>query len=207
MHNLIRAVETTLDTKYGRFFVIGYEDRTDPAVHFEHIALVMGDVSNNAEPVIVRVHSKCLTGEVFKSLRCDCAQQLEHAFELISRVGRGVVVYLDQEGRGIGLINKLKAYNLQTTLGFDTVSANHYLGFPTDLRDFGPAAYILHDVGVDNIHLLSNNPNKAQCLKESGILVKLMPMLVEVSPEAQNYLQIKVEKLGHIDPKSMEGTF
>lgn len=203
MHNLMRAVETTLDTKYGRFLVIGYEDRTVPSAHFEHVALVMGDISNSSEPVIVRVHSKCLTGEVFRSSRCDCAQQLEYAFELIGRVGKGVVVYLDQEGRGIGLISKLKAYNVQTTLGYDTVSANHYLGFPTDLRDFGTAAYILHDVGADNIHLLSNNPYKAQCLKEAGLLVKLAPMLVEVSPEAQSYLQTKVEKLGHIDPKSL----
>lgn len=183
---------------------MGYEELHDQLGRLEHVALVMGNLGDCAKPAIVRVHSKCLTGEVFGSLKCDCAQQLEYALKTIGALGRGVLIYLDQEGRGIGLLNKLRAYQLQAVLGYDTIHANRELGFPTDLRDFRVAAQILKDLKLHSITLLSNNPEKATCLREAGLEVELVPIRIAIPTAAQSYVRTKVEKLGHVDPECLE---
>jgi len=200
--NIFRRVETPLITKYGNFLAIGYEEYNNRR-RLEHVALVMGDVQCCIEPVMVRVHSKCMTGEVFGSLRCDCAQQLDFAMTLIGRAGRGVLVYLDQEGRGIGLLNKLKAYYLQTHFGYDTIRANHELGFATDLRDHRVAACILSNLKINNVALLTNNPEKVRALREAGFIVDVIPINVLVPEEARYYVHTKVEKLGHFGPNGI----
>jgi 3,4-dihydroxy 2-butanone 4-phosphate synthase/GTP cyclohydrolase II len=189
-----RAVEARLPTEYGEFQLIAYESFTD---HHNHIAFVKGDVST-AEPVLVRVHSQCATGDTFGSLRCDCGHQLASALTMIEKEGRGVLVYLMQEGRGIGLINKLKAYNLQDQ-GFDTVEANEKLGFKADLRDYGIGAQILKDLGVSKMKLMTNNPKKVVGLEGYGLeIVERIP--IEIAPNAinQSYLDTKRDKLGHM---------
>lgn len=189
-----RAAQPMMPTMFGNFRLIAYMNDVDNQIH---LALVLGEIGPDDE-VLVRVHSECLTGDVFGSLRCDCGQQLEKAMSIISKEGKGVIVYLRQEGRGIGLINKLMAYELQDS-GRDTVEANVELGFKVDNRDYGIGAQILHDLGLKKIRVLTNNPGKFVGLKGYGLeIVDRVP--IEVRPNAQNlkYLRTKKEKLGHL---------
>jgi 3,4-dihydroxy 2-butanone 4-phosphate synthase/GTP cyclohydrolase II len=190
-----RVAEATLPTKYGGDFkIILYESEVD-AQH--HVALVKGEVSPD-EPILVRVHSQCITGDVFGSLRCDCGEQLHEAMRMIEKEGRGIIVYMRQEGRGIGLANKIKAYFLQEH-GKDTVEANEALGFKPDLRDYGIGAQILVDLGVRKIRLMTNNPRKIVGLEGYGIeVVERVPIEIPSRPENQKYLKTKKEKLGHV---------
>lgn len=189
-----RVAEARLPTSFGEFRVIGYTNDVD---QHEHVALVFGDVEDG-DGVLVRMHSKCLTGDVFHSLRCDCGWQLHEAMQMIADAGRGVVVYLDQEGRGIGLLNKLKAYQLQDT-GVDTVEANERLGFAPDLRNYGIGAQILLDIGLKSIRPITNNPKKLVGLEGYGLRVEeRVPLLAPESPENADYLETKRVKLGHL---------
>ena len=191
-----RGAEARVPTEFGGDLrCIAYENDVDAA---QHVALVKGSWEPD-EPVLVRVHSKCLTGDVFGSQRCDCGPQLHRALEMIEEAGKGVLVYLDQEGRGIGLINKLKAYNLQDE-GHDTVEANQKLGFKADLRDYGIGAQILRDVGVRKLRLMTNNPKKIDGLKRLYDLevVERVPIEVGHGPENEGYLQVKRDKMGHL---------
>lgn len=188
-----RVVETTLPTPYGEFQLLVYESDID---HQAHMALVLGDVRQ--PPVLVRVHSQCLTGDVFGSWRCDCGPQLEAALKRVQQEGRGVVIYLRQEGRGIGLVNKVKAYALQDK-GMDTVEANQALGFPPDLRDYGIGAQILADLGLTEIRLMTNNPRKVVGLEGFGLkLTERVPLEIPARPSNAKYLKAKREKLGHL---------
>jgi len=189
-----RVTEAKLPTKYGEFTAVAYRSVVDAS---EHVALVKGDISND-EPVLVRVHSECLTGDVFGSLRCDCGAQIEMALQSISKEDRGVFLYMRQEGRGIGFHNKLCAYALQDQ-GMDTVEANIALGFAPDLRDYGVGAQILADLGLHNIRLLTNNPKKVIGLESYGIkIVETVPLIVPSTPYNIRYLETKQKKLGHI---------
>ncbi len=188
-----RVAQPKLPTPYGEFRIIAYESMLSEKTH---VALVMGEWTP-ADSVLVRMHSECLTGDALLSQRCDCGPQLQAALAAVAREGRGVVVYLRQEGRGIGLINKLKAYELQDT-GMDTVEANEALGFAADERDYGIGAQILHDLGVSKVRLLTNNPKKLAAL--SGFNLKIVDQLpLEMIPNDtnRNYLKIKKEKMGH----------
>lgn len=190
-----RVAEARLPTEFGVWRVVGY--RNDVDAH-EHIALVLGDVTEGDDSVLVRMHSKCLTGDVFHSLRCDCGWQLHTAMKTISDEGRGVIVYLDQEGRGIGLLNKLKAYELQDT-GADTVEANEQLGFKPDLRNYGIGAQILLDLGLRRIRPLTNNPRKLVGLEGYGLVVdERVAIVPPATNENAGYLDAKREKLGHL---------
>jgi 3,4-dihydroxy 2-butanone 4-phosphate synthase/GTP cyclohydrolase II len=189
-----REAEARLPTEYGEFRIIGYRNDVDAR---EHVALVHGDVSDG-ENVLVRMHSKCLTGDTFHSLRCDCRWQLETAMQMVAREGRGVVVYLDQEGRGIGLVNKLKAYQLQDT-GHDTVEANEALGFAPDLRNYGIGAQILLDLGIKSIRPITNNPKKLVGLEGYGLAIgERVPTHAPSTTENETYLETKHAKLGHL---------
>jgi len=189
-----RVADARLPTPYGDFRVIGYRNDLDDA---EHVALVFGEVSGR-ENILVRVHSKCLTGDVFHSQRCDCGWQLHSAMRTIAAEGAGVVVYLDQEGRGIGLLNKLRAYALQDH-GHDTVEANTELGFPPDLRNYGIGAQIMLDLGLSTIRLLTNNPKKVVGLDGYGLeLVARVPIVPPATDENRGYLTVKRDKLGHL---------
>jgi 3,4-dihydroxy 2-butanone 4-phosphate synthase / GTP cyclohydrolase II len=193
-HLVQRVAEARLPTPFGHFTVVAYKSQTDAA---EHLALVMGDVATD-EPVLVRVHSQCLTGDVFHSLRCDCGEQIEMAMKMIAEAGRGVVLYMRQEGRGIGIHNKIRAYALQDA-GMDTVEANLSLGFAADLRDYGIGAQILADLGLRNMRLMSNNPKKMSGLESYGLKVaEVVPLLTEPNPHNRRYLQTKQKKLGHL---------
>jgi len=191
-----RIAEARLPTPFGEFRIVGYRNDVDAA---EHVALVCGDVQTQRN-VLVRMHSKCLTGDVFASERCDCGWQLHNAMRMIAQEGRGVVVYLDQEGRGIGLVNKLKAYELQDA-GHDTVTANEKLGFKADLRNYGIGAQILLDLGLSSIRVLTNNPMKLVGLEGYGLeIVERVPIIPPASDENRSYLEVKRDKLGHFLP-------
>jgi 3,4-dihydroxy 2-butanone 4-phosphate synthase/GTP cyclohydrolase II len=190
-----REAEAFLPTKYGVFKIYGYRSLVD---NTEHVALVMGEIRED-EPVLVRVHSECLTGDIFGSLRCDCQNQLHLALKKIAEEGKGVLVYMrGHEGRGIGIINKLKAYSLQDE-GYDTVEANHKLGFNADLRDFGTGAQILLDLGVRKMRLMTNNPRKIVALEGFGLeIVERVPIVTQTNPHNEKYIKAKKDKLGHM---------
>lgn len=191
---VFRAAQTELPTEYGTFQLIGYSNSLD---NKEHVALVMGEVHPD-QPTLVRMHSECLTGDVFGSCLCDCGPQLHAALQAIAANGSGVLVYLRQEGRGIGLLNKIRAYHLQRQ-GLDTVEANQALGFPPDLRDYGIGAQILRDVGVGDMRLLTNNPRKISGLSGHGLrVVERVPLVTGSSPFNERYLSTKMTKLGHM---------
>ena len=189
-----RGATTRIPTEFGEVTVHGYEDRI---THATHVAMVWGDVEDDDEPVLVRVHSECLTGEVLGSQRCDCQAQLHKAMAIIAERGRGVLVYLRQEGRGIGLMNKLRAYALQDR-GFDTVEANERLGLPVDSRDYGIGSQILADLGARRIVVLTNSPKKYYGLSGYGLeVVDQVPLEVPATAHSARYLRAKKEKLGH----------
>jgi 3,4-dihydroxy 2-butanone 4-phosphate synthase / GTP cyclohydrolase II len=188
-----RIVATRLPTTYGEFQAVGYRSLVDGK---HHVALVKGEVQGQPD-VLVRVHSECLTGDVFHSLRCDCGDQLDSALSMIEREGQGVLLYLSQEGRGIGLLNKLRAYRLQEE-GLDTVEANERLGLPADLRDYGIGAQILVDLGLSSIRILTNNPKKIRGLEGYGLSVSSQ-IPIEHAPNEHNeaYLRTKAQRMGH----------
>lgn len=188
----MRYAEATLPTNFGNFRCIVYRLHDG----FEHVALIMGEIDNQSS-VLCRIQSECLTGEVFGSLRCDCKHQLDLAMEKIAEQGSGVVLYLRQEGRGIGLGNKIRAYNLQEN-GVDTVDANRILGFPDDGRDFSCAIRILRDLNVASVKLMTNNPNKVDSLVNAGVhVVERLSHIVDIPIPAKDYMQVKGVRMGH----------
>jgi len=179
----------------GDFRAIVYENAIDKV---DHIALVKGDIDPD-KPILARVHSECLTGDAFGSLRCDCGEQLEAALKMIEAEGSGVLLYMRQEGRGIGLKNKMKAYGLQDVEGLDTVEANERLGFPADLRDYGVGAQILRDLGVHQMRMITNNPGKRAGIEGYGLsIVERVPLEIQPNERNLEYLRTKKEKLGHV---------
>jgi len=189
------AVETRLPTSFGEFRLRAYENEID---NLTHLALLMGEPEGK-DDVLVRVHSACLTGDALYSLRCDCGEQLKAAMERVAAEGEGVIVYMQQEGRGIGLLNKMKAYRLQDVEGLDTVEANQRLGFPPDLRDYGIGAKILRELGLKRIRLVTNNITKVVGLRGFGLeILERVPIEVEPNGHNERYLKAKREKLNHI---------
>lgn len=198
-----RVTEARLPTKYGDFNVVGFENKLNGE---HHIALVKGDVTDS-EPVLVRVHSECLTGDAFGSIRCDCGEQYASAMKEIEKAGKGVLLYMRQEGRGIGLINKLKAYSLQDK-GMDTVEANLALGFSEDMREYGIGAQILADLGIKKVKLMTNNPKKIAGLSGYGIeILERVPIQMNHNESNEYYLRTKKQKLGHILNFKQEDTY
>ncbi len=200
-----RAVEIDLPTEAGTFHLIAYKSLVDPE---PHLALCTGGVGKldkdgkpiiHPEPVLVRVHSECLTGDVLGSLRCDCGPQLRTALRQVAEAGKGAVVYIRQEGRGIGLVNKLQAYKLQMEKGMDTVEANLHLGFQADTRDYGIGNQILRDLGLTQLRILTNNPRKILGLEGFGLtIVERVPLLIPPDEHTRDYLKTKKDKLGHL---------
>lgn len=189
-----KIADASLPTVFGDFKIEGFENKID---NQEAIALVKGDISGD-EPVLVRVHSQCLTGDVFGSLRCDCRDQLHCSMDMIEKEGKGVLLYMFQEGRGIGLLNKIKAYKLQEE-GMDTVDANLHLGFQDDLRDYGFGAQILRNLGLKKLRLITNNPKKIRCLSGYGLeVVERVPTICHIRPENEKYIRAKMDKMGHV---------
>jgi GTP cyclohydrolase II len=192
---LAKVAEADFPTQFGHFRIYGFEGGGDPAE--EAVALAMGDLAQSAPP-LVRIHSQCLTGDVFHSLRCDCRAQLEISLQSIAREGRGLLIYERQEGRGIGLLNKLRAYELQDQ-GADTVEANERLGFESDLRSYELPAAIMGYFGLRSVRLLTNNPEKVTAVENAGIEVaERVPCLAEVLDTSEDYLRTKKEKMGHL---------
>src|SRR5207237_1092003 len=199
-----RELVLELPTRYGTFELIPYTSVVDPE---PHLALckggvgleVNGTIAVQAEPVLVRIHSQCLTGDIFESMLCDCGSQLHHAMAQVAQAGKGVVLYMRQEGRGIGLLPKLKAYQLQQVEGLDTVEANRRLGFAADLRHYGIGAQILYDLGIRDIRLLTNNPRKVIGLDGYGLrIVERVPIQIPPNENNLTYLKTKKDKLGHL---------
>ena len=194
---LRKIAEADFPTRFGHFRIFGFEGLRNGDTE-EAVVLTLGDLSARLGPPLVRVHSQCLTGDVFHSLRCDCRSQLELALDQIAKEGRGILIYEHQEGRGIGLMNKLRAYELQDQ-GLDTVEANERLGFAADLRDYALPASILSYFGVQEVRLLSNNPNKVAALERAGIRVaERAPIIAPPLATTAEYLKTKREKLGHL---------
>ena len=191
MENRIESlVEARLPTKFGDFKLVAFPGDSKEK---EDLALIMGEIK---DPSLVRIHSECFTGDVLHSMRCDCGEQLDLAMQKISKEGNGIIVYLRQEGRGIGLVNKLKAYNLQDE-GMDTVEANIALGFNAELRDYGNASNILRNLGVEKIRLLTNNPSKVEELEKDGFTVEQVTHKTEANKENRDYLETKAAKMNH----------
>jgi GTP cyclohydrolase II len=202
---LKKVAEADFPSRFGHFRILGFEGRVGTEVE-EAVVLRMGDLPGDSDaageaaskPLLVRIHSQCLTGDVFHSLRCDCRAQLELALKAIAHEGRGLLIYEHQEGRGIGLLNKLRAYELQDQ-GADTVEANEQLGFDADLRGYEMPVAILHHLGIKSVRLMSNNPEKIQALEDAGIgVAERVPCLVEPLGSTETYLRTKREKLGHL---------
>ena len=195
---MLRFIEQSkLPTRWGEFNIHAFED---PFKGKEHVAITMGDC-NSGEPLLLRIHSECLTGDAFGSLRCDCGEQLDQALKMISERKRGAILYLRQEGRGIGLVNKIRAYNLQDQ-GADTVEANEQLGFGADMRDYSICGPMLKHIGVKSVILMTNNPRKIKALENMGIEISgRAPIETERNPHNSRYLSTKSGKLGHYLPK------
>jgi GTP cyclohydrolase II len=194
---LRKIAEADFPTRFGHFRIFGFESLRNGETE-EAVVLILGDISPKLGPPLVRIHSQCLTGDVFHSLRCDCRSQLELALDQIVKEGRGILIYEHQEGRGIGLMNKLRAYELQDQ-GLDTVEANERLGFAADLRDYALPSSILSYFGVQEVRLLSNNPNKVAALEQAGIRVaERAPIIAPPLATTAEYLKTKREKLGHL---------
>tara|TARA_X000000368_G_scaffold347944_1_gene287587 strand:+ start:1579 stop:2166 length:588 start_codon:yes stop_codon:yes gene_type:complete len=195
---MLRFIEQSkLPTRWGEFNIHAFED---PFKGKEHVAITMGDC-NSGEPLLLRIHSECLTGDAFGSLRCDCGEQLDQALKMISERKRGAILYLRQEGRGIGLVNKIRAYNLQDQ-GADTVEANEQLGFGADMRDYSICGPMLKHIGVKSVILMTNNPRKIKALENMGIKISgRAPIETERNPHNSRYLSTKSGKLGHYLPK------
>lgn len=190
------VASSRLPTRHGQFLIHAFEDRQTGQ---EHVALSMGDLGDG-QPVLMRVHSECLTGDGFGSLRCDCGPQLEAAMQKVAAEGRGVILYLRQEGRGIGLVNKVRAYQLQDQ-GADTVEANEQLGFAPDLREYSMCEDMLRHLGVTQVRLMTNNPLKVEALEKHGIaVVERVPLMTGRNPHNDQYLDTKQEKMGHLFP-------